>query len=1064
MTIPSEQRFVEYLGDGVDTSFDVPFFFRKSAHLRVTRLPGEGESIPLALDVDYTLQGEGTAEGVVSLIVIGELGPEPVALLPGVTLRIERVLPYTQERTFPTNGSWSAKTLEHALDDSLSLAQQTRDTSEETTDALAALDADLSPRVMLLETGLSAETQARTAADVAEASARVAVFNTLTASLTAETAAREDADDALASTLSAEQAARAAGDASLTSSVSTLTGRVEDLELTTGFDVLGVGALTATSSLTLPDGSQLNAAPATAAALQSEAAARASADNTIIQAVGDLVQVVNNNHTAQTSATVALTGRVSDVEDEIAGIQSGSYVEKYGGGAAIPSFGTVQDLPVIPHEGGFFSGVLAYVYGVEKLYVSNSAGGWDEVGSGAGDSVPVVNGAAVFPRVTNAESLPNPVGGELVYVESDGRLYQSNGATWLPVANVTDIDGSGVSVGGILGAIQFSNGNGGLAVDESNLMWDDANNRLGIGTHEPATPVDVNGVIRSRVGGFRFPDDTVQTTAATGVNTSQTIASSVAAGEYGFTLPVNARLGLNGAGDAHISYDTAVIALSKTLRVASSAEMGATGFKTFYSACRVVSDHNTNGEPSLRIGSNANRAAGQVLVDVVNASETVLAKVYADGTLEVPKLAAASGAGVALMGRVATFGSEAAVVSDNENYLEADQKIHSFRSLGTERAYINANGYVGANGIRFGDNTTQTTAAVSPDMSTYVTKTGVETLSGKTFSDTAKASALEGLASSTLTLRSSVPNGASAVAHVVDTTAAYSTSGAKLLSVRTGGTEKLQVDKDGGLAFTIAQATATVNPVTSPEIRLPSSSWFSGAPRDITWALRSNVVSSAAHRLSLYVNSVQKAAFDEAGRIHCFGVNDINGAPSERIAFGSSINTYTSAGSDSGYGGHLFALGTTRTAGYIAVFRNASDRAYVMFDGTLVLLGAASTSGAQTNDSPAVTLRGTYWNGAASATREFNLVTDVTAADGSAKLSVRADGAEKVSIDRDGAIASAGSMKPATHTVASLPSAATAGAGAMLYCSNGDAGAPCLVVSDGATWRRVALGATASAT
>lgn len=48
--------------------------------------------------------------------------------------------------------------------------------------------------------------------------------------------------------------------------------------------------------------------------------------------------------------------------------------------------------------------------------------------------------------------------------------------------------------------------------------------------------------------------------------------------------------------------------------------------------------------------------------------------------------------------------------------------------------------------------------------------------------------------------------------------------------------------------------------------------------------------------------------------------------------------------------------------------------------------------------------------------------------------------------------------------VAGLPSAATAGAGAVMYCTNGNAGAKCLVVSDGTNFKVVALGATASAT
>lgn len=47
-------------------------------------------------------------------------------------------------------------------------------------------------------------------------------------------------------------------------------------------------------------------------------------------------------------------------------------------------------------------------------------------------------------------------------------------------------------------------------------------------------------------------------------------------------------------------------------------------------------------------------------------------------------------------------------------------------------------------------------------------------------------------------------------------------------------------------------------------------------------------------------------------------------------------------------------------------------------------------------------------------------------------------------------------------SVAELPSA-SANPASVVYCSNGDAGSPCLAVSDGTNWRRVALGAAVAA-
>ncbi len=49
------------------------------------------------------------------------------------------------------------------------------------------------------------------------------------------------------------------------------------------------------------------------------------------------------------------------------------------------------------------------------------------------------------------------------------------------------------------------------------------------------------------------------------------------------------------------------------------------------------------------------------------------------------------------------------------------------------------------------------------------------------------------------------------------------------------------------------------------------------------------------------------------------------------------------------------------------------------------------------------------------------------------------------------------------YTVAGLPSP-TSNTRRIYYCSNGDAGSPCLVFSDGSAWKVISLGATASAT
>jgi hypothetical protein len=56
-----------------------------------------------------------------------------------------------------------------------------------------------------------------------------------------------------------------------------------------------------------------------------------------------------------------------------------------------------------------------------------------------------------------------------------------------------------------------------------------------------------------------------------------------------------------------------------------------------------------------------------------------------------------------------------------------------------------------------------------------------------------------------------------------------------------------------------------------------------------------------------------------------------------------------------------------------------------------------------------------------------------------------------------------GDIKVPTYTVASAPSASSAGAGTLIYVSNGAAGSPILAFSDGTNWKRSDTGATIAA-
>ena len=67
--------------------------------------------------------------------------------------------------------------------------------------------------------------------------------------------------------------------------------------------------------------------------------------------------------------------------------------------------------------------------------------------------------------------------------------------TNIKTINGTSVLGSGniavvTSPSGVSGAIQFSNGSA-FASDAANLFWDDTNNRLGVGTNAPSSPLDI---------------------------------------------------------------------------------------------------------------------------------------------------------------------------------------------------------------------------------------------------------------------------------------------------------------------------------------------------------------------------------------------------------------------------------------------------------------------------------------------------------------------------------------------------------------------------------------------
>lgn len=105
---------------------------------------------------------------------------------------------------------------------------------------------------------------------------------------------------------------------------------------------------------------------------------------------------------------------------------------------------------------------------------------------------------------------------------------------------------------------------------------------VGIGNSAPAFKLDVAGVIRSSTGGFKFPDGTVQTTAAgSGTITGVTAGAGLTGGGAGgaVTLDIGAGTGLSVASDSvSVNYgSTAGTAVQGNTSIAVSAGDGLSG-------------------------------------------------------------------------------------------------------------------------------------------------------------------------------------------------------------------------------------------------------------------------------------------------------------------------------------------------------------------------------------------------------------------------------------------------------------------------------------------------------
>ena len=89
------------------------------------------------------------------------------------------------------------------------------------------------------------------------------------------------------------------------------------------------------------------------------------------------------------------------------------------------------------------------------------------------------NGTQAAPSTLFASSIKE---GMLVYDDTNNALKLCDGTSWVALLGAGSV---GSAAGTVTGAVQFRGSDGNLAADDSNFVWDDANDRLGIGTATP---------------------------------------------------------------------------------------------------------------------------------------------------------------------------------------------------------------------------------------------------------------------------------------------------------------------------------------------------------------------------------------------------------------------------------------------------------------------------------------------------------------------------------------------------------------------------------------------------
>lgn len=184
-------------------------------------------------------------------------------------------------------------------------------------------------------------------------------------------------------------------------------------------------------------------------------------------------------------------------------------------GTANPSFnwvlsgqinnGGYSPLLIVPSGGGLNLNSGVYEINGTQLAASNLLNGV----TGSGSIVLSISPTLTTPNIGAAAGTSLAVTGNITTSSGEVGI-----GTTSPI-NSLDVAG-GVAIGTSYAGIDTAPTNGLIVLGN-----------VGIGTASPANPLTVNGIIQSLTGGFKFPDGTTQTTAATGSGSAPVLLATV---------------------------------------------------------------------------------------------------------------------------------------------------------------------------------------------------------------------------------------------------------------------------------------------------------------------------------------------------------------------------------------------------------------------------------------------------------------------------------------------------------------------------------------------------------